>query len=111
MLKLKLKLTRLNGYDESVGFRTGEVVEGTLDGEFFIEKSLGHLFMPNQFEILEAQKDELVLVRDGDDHTWEARYFSHREKDLFYCFKYSQTSKETNEVESWKVLQRIELVD
>jgi len=108
---LKVKLTHVNMHDESLGFVEGGIIEGRISGNLFVADHLGHVFLRSQYELIEPQKDELVLVKDGDDHTWEARYFSHLEKDLFYCFKYSQSSKETNEVESWKVLQRIKLVD
>ncbi len=108
---LKVKLTHVNLLDESLGFVDGEIIEGRISGNLFVADHSGHVFLRSQYELMESQQDELVLVKDGDDHTWEARYFSHRENDLFYCFKYSQTSKDTNEVESWKVLQRIKLVD
>lgn len=108
---LKARIIRVDDTDKSRGLKVGDIVTGFLDQDGEFVWGVGNLLFVGQFEIYAAQKDELVLVKDGEDHDWEARYFSHLEGDKIHCFKYSFTSERTQETEAWAIMQRIKFVD
>lgn len=57
----------------------------------------------SQNEVIE--KDTLVWVRMYEYFEWQMRYYSHFENGQHYCFDWQQTSKETNNINSWNYLE------
>lgn len=107
-----VKVTRVDSIDRLRGLKVGRILEGEIDedGDFFYAN--GNSLLKGTYTVEGvAQKDELVLVKDGEDHDWEARYFSHIEGDKIFCFKYSFTSEKTQETEAWAAMQRIKFID
>ena len=113
MLKsIFVKVGRVDATDRARGIRRGHILEGFIDEDGDFVYGNGNMLFKGQFSAEGvAQKDELVLVKDGEDHDWEARYFSHIEGDKIHCFKYSFTSEKTQETETWAIMQRIKFID
>lgn len=54
--------------------------------------------------ILEFEKLERVWVKDDDIDYWDARFFSHVENDIHFCF---ELQKKDGNVNSWQQIRKL----
>ena len=96
-------------YPIRVRFTNNRIDDFTIDGRICIDTPpvLSHTpYTLNGFSQNEViEKDTLVWVKHEKYSEWKMRYYSHFENGTHYCFDWQQTSKETNNINSWTYLE------